>query len=198
MFFKFDLLTSALSLIFLVESSVIAAEAEDRSSTTISLYGGPSSPTPLLNLVRLNIPELASFYNITTALNRGIWTDSRFVALELEGSVAFQLESIQNTAFQGATLIRWLEPPSNKVFKSSVALGMGVSYAINPPEIEIIVLPKTANLLMHVLIEFAADLDLSSTWQGLFRIHHRSGAYGLFSGVVGGSDYLCLGIRYRI
>lgn len=81
---------------------------------------------------------------------------------------------------------------------SSFAMGIGLSYALSPPEIEILVLPKTNPLLMHLIFEYEADLNQTASWQGFLRIHHRSGAYGLFNGVTGGSDYLCLGIRHRL
>lgn len=149
-----------------------------------------------MDLIRLKLPRLAPFYNITLAVNRKIWTDFKYVAFELEGSTSFHLESIERTSFQVASLFRWLNPPSSKVVKSSVGMGIGLSYALSPPMVEIQELPKTANLLTHLLFEYAFDLDSLSIWQAFFRVHHRSGAYGLFNGVVGGSDYICLGARY--
>ncbi len=31
----------------------------------------------------------------------------------------------------------------------------------------------------------------------IYRIHHRSGVFGLFGGVKGASDFYLLGLRYR-
>ena len=190
--------TLLLSLIFILLSSTRELQANDVGRASIAIYGGPSSPTPLLDLVQLKVPTLAPYYSLNSALNYPYFRYSELFALEVEASCSLYSESIKNTSFQGAGLLRWLATPWNKVIKSSLAIGVGLSYALSPPEIELQVLPRTSRLLMHVILEYAADLDKSSSWQGLFRIHHRSGAYGLFDGVVGGSDYLCLGIRYKI
>lgn len=34
-------------------------------------------------------------------------------------------------------------------------------------------------------------------WAGFFRLHHRSGIFGLINGVTGGSTYLTVGLRHR-
>jgi len=34
-------------------------------------------------------------------------------------------------------------------------------------------------------------------WNGFFRLHHRSGIFGLVDGVTGGSTYLTVGVRHR-
>jgi hypothetical protein len=34
-------------------------------------------------------------------------------------------------------------------------------------------------------------------WSGFLRIHHRSGAFGLYGDVRGGSNFVGLGARYR-
>ena len=205
MFSRLPGITLPLSLIFALLSSTgvcnpvqEACNPEENWSSPFSLtvYAGPASPTPLLDLVRLKIPTLAPYVSFTSALGYVLYSDYKFLAFEQEGSLSFYSEGIQSTSFQETTLLRWLATPWNKVVNSSLAMGIGLSYALSPPQVEIDVLSRSNSLLMHLVFEFAADIN--SKWKGIFRIHHRSGAYGLFNGVVGGSDFLCLGVRYRM
>ena len=55
-------------------------------------------------------------------------------------------------------------------------------------------LPKTLGYLM---IEFEFTGDDDSDWGVVARVHHRSGANGLFSGRLDASNGWCLGIKYR-
>ncbi len=82
----------------------------------------------------------------------------------------------------------------------SVSLGNGLSYATDIPEIESAYLSKNSRLLYHLVFEFTFGLEprkSDSTYEALLRLHHRSGFFGLFDGVVGGSDFLCLGLRRK-
>lgn len=185
--------TPVLCLIFLFLSSIQVTYAD-----SIAFYGGPASPTPLITLIRLQVPELMSHWSMNVAYNHPLTTDPNYWAWEIETSGTLYPDTPLNASFQGLTLFRWLATPWGRVFKSSFALGLGLSYAISPPVVEVLILPKTNPWLLHLILEFAFQIGAQPTpWEGLFRVHHRSGAYGLFDGVVGGSDYLCFGVRYH-
>ncbi len=45
--------------------------------------------------------------------------------------------------------------------------------------------------------EIEIGLPGAPEWSGFFRLHHRSGIFGLIDGVTGGSTYLVFGLRHR-
>jgi hypothetical protein len=55
--------------------------------------------------------------------------------------------------------------------------------------------PKAAQFLNYLAVELA--VDVTPQWSVVGRIHHRSGAYGTYSGVEEGSNGYLLGARYR-
>lgn len=47
---------------------------------------------------------------------------------------------------------------------------------------------------------FSPEIEVGipdTDWSGFFRMHHRSGIFGLIDGVSGGSTYLTVGVRHR-
>tara|TARA_B100000287_G_scaffold373797_1_gene373191 strand:- start:115 stop:675 length:561 start_codon:yes stop_codon:yes gene_type:complete len=55
---------------------------------------------------------------------------------------------------------------------------------------------KSSQLLNYLALEIEVPVDKSYSFLG--RIHHRSGAYGFFNGVHGGSNGCLLGFKYKI
>ncbi|MEO0650736.1 MAG: hypothetical protein AAFZ65_08660, partial [Planctomycetota bacterium] len=51
-------------------------------------------------------------------------------------------------------------------------------------------------LLNYLLLEATVGVPSVPNWDFVFRIHHRSGIFGLFDGVSGGSNVLALGVKY--
>jgi hypothetical protein len=103
--------------------------------------------------------------------------------------------------FQEAVLSANLryDPGANLLGLSGISLGNGVSYATKKPEYEkeITLNDKTSRLLYYMMVEMAFHLPSLSHWELVFRVHHRSGFYGLINGVRGGSNYLGFGLRYN-
>jgi hypothetical protein len=165
----------------------------------IAVYGGPGSMTPLVDIARVRKLEIENNYMIGMAFSQTLWTNTETVTWEIEESAVKYLENLDLFSLSAAVALRWLKTPwgsqAGKT-RSSFAFGNGLSYANGVPELESR-LPKTSSLLYHLFLEVTFSLDKESPWEAFFRIHHRSGAFGLFNGVVGGSDFLCLGTRYR-
>lgn len=134
------------------------------------------------------------------AYARMLWSDPQSVALEIEGSFIKYMENLSNFSVASAFLVRWLNAPWKNAAPGSVALGNGLSYASEIPDIESRHLPKNSRFLYHLVFEFTFSLAQKENvpiWEAIFRVHHRSGIFGLFDGVIGGSDFLCLGIKRR-
>jgi len=92
-------------------------------------------------------------------------------------------------------LLRWHVFPWNHFLKTSFAVGDGLSYAWGRPEVEVIESDSSTRLLNYLLFEFCFTLDWDPPLSLVFRIHHRSGVFGLFNGTHGGSNYIGGGFR---
>lgn len=88
---------------------------------------------------------------------------------------------------------------SNPLGLSSISFGNGLSWTTKKPEYEeeITLNERTSRFLYYMMVETAFHLPSVSDWELVFRVHHRSGGYGTFNDVRGGSNYLCLGLRYN-
>lgn len=83
-------------------------------------------------------------------------------------------------------LLPWLE---------SLAFGIGLSTTTKAPQTEIDRDGETSRTLVYWMGEFAFSLPREDT-SLVFRLHHRSDAYGAFS-TDSGSNALALGIRWQ-
>lgn len=97
-----------------------------------------------------------------------------------------------NPYFEG----RWANLPWNKYVNTSFAIGEGVSYASSIPSLEGKSSEDTKRLLNYLLLEATFAPPSDPRWQLVLRIHHRSGAFGLYHAGNTGSNDIGLGIRY--
>jgi hypothetical protein len=96
-------------------------------------------------------------------------------------------DHIEGTA---ALALRWEMSPS-----FSVALVQGVSYATALPEIEDENNTDESQFLHYMAFE--AEYSFTPEWALAARLHHRSGAGGIYGNAIGGSNAYLMGIRYR-
>lgn len=169
-----------------------------RASNSVAVYFGPASPTPLVEMLRLRRFEIEPFYLLTAAYNHGLWTDGRLVAFEAEGQLTKHFERWNLFSTNAALMFRWLKMPWDSAIDGSFAFGSGISYASGTLDVEAKHLEKTSRFLNYLVMELTFAIGKESPWESLIRIHHRSGVFGLYGDVVGGSDYLCVGLRYRL
>ncbi|MDF1798846.1 MAG: hypothetical protein P1V81_06695 [Planctomycetota bacterium] len=95
-------------------------------------------------------------------------------------------------------LARLGRPASARVPGLSLAIGEGLSLATEVPALEQASHTNDGarRLLNHLVIEVAMRPRADATWELFGRVHHRSGVFGLFDGVHGGSNVLALGVRW--
>jgi hypothetical protein len=92
---------------------------------------------------------------------------------------------------------RWSNFPWNHKITTSLALAEGVSYVTHTPYIE-----KRGNngnykhLLNYLMFEATFARPSYPQLQFVIRVHHRSGAYGLYGAGNNGSNDIGAGIRY--
>lgn len=197
-------ITNGMSFILLLFNLIFfandcEANVPEEPTHGVAVFAGPGSMTPLVELGRFRQFSIENNYIIGLAYDRTLLKPSEAIAFEVEGSLTKYLETFDAFSLSGAFVIRWLKTPWSSEasgFRSTFAFGNGLSFASTVPELESR-LERTSNLLYHLFLEVTLSLDRQSPWEFLFRIQHRSGAFGLFNGVVGGSDFLCLGLRYR-
>lgn len=91
---------------------------------------------------------------------------------------------------------RWSEFPWNTYLMTSFAIGEGISYATSIPSLEGKSSDNTKRMLNYMLLEATFSLPSKPRWQLVLRLHHRSGAYGLYHAGNTGSNNVGLGLRY--
>lgn len=98
--------------------------------------------------------------------------------------------------FDPYLIFRWSALPWNHYVNTSFALGEGVSYDSSVPAIEKRDNVRTKRLLNYLMLEATLAHPAYPQLQLVARIHHRSGAFGLYGAGNTGSNDLGLGIRY--
>jgi hypothetical protein len=93
-------------------------------------------------------------------------------------------------------VFRWQPFPWDRYLDTSFAIGEGLSYATDDPEIETEKHDRTSRVLNYLMLELAVAVPQQPRWTLFGRVHHRSGVFGLFDGVTGGSNVVGAGIRY--
>ena len=91
---------------------------------------------------------------------------------------------------------RWANFPWNNVLSTSFAIGEGISYDTSVPTLEKKSSEDTKRLLNYLMLEATFALPNHPRFQLVARIHHRSGAFGLYHAGNTGSNDIGLGLRY--
>lgn len=91
---------------------------------------------------------------------------------------------------------RWANWPWNDRLVTSFAIGEGISYTTSIPSLEKKSNKNTKRLLNYLMLEAAFALPQYPRLQLVARIHHRSGAFGLYRAGNTGSNAIGLGLRY--
>lgn len=127
---------------------------------------------------------------------------------EIEANIVQWLGDQDHQEVGGLAMFRWQTFPWDHWLDTSFGFGNGLSWATSKPDLEEFFHPDTGatQLLWHIAVEleFARPVRLRAqrpswldSWATFVRVHHRSGVFGSFSDVDGGSNVLALGLRYR-
>jgi hypothetical protein len=96
-------------------------------------------------------------------------------------------------------MARWSNFPWSKTIRTTFGLGGGLSYASKIPSIEIKASEPNGdykNLLHYMAVEATFALPKHPDWQVVYRLHHRSGAFGLMQAENAGNTTVEIGIRH--
>ena len=135
-------------------------------------------------------------YMITAALARRIGTYGDKASFEIEGQIVKHFNVQTHWELNALVAARWEAFWWDHVLDTSVAFGLGPSYATDTPEIEIINDGDTARLLIYWMFELAVGLPNYPRVALITRVHHRSNAFGWVA-ENGGSNALAMGLKWR-
>jgi hypothetical protein len=124
------------------------------------------------------------------------WTYKDYIGMEAEGQIVKHWELQDHFEFNALLVIRWLPFPWDDHVDTSFALGNGISYATEDPEIEEQAHDNVSKILHYLMLELSFLLPNQAHWNVFVRLHHRSGVFGLYNGVSGASNALGAGVRY--
>jgi hypothetical protein len=179
----------------------------------VSLYGGTLSPdgfrewfVPPVETEDHHVAALSVSKGLGALSEHWRWADGTFfldgLDLEAEAIAAWHWGPFrgdeQEYAEGAASLnIRYRELPWDHVVDTSFGFGLGLSLTSEVPEHEVRVNGDSQELLTYMMVDATLALPAYPAWQLLLRVHHRSGVWGLMSGIMGGSNYLTMGLKYE-
>jgi hypothetical protein len=163
----------------------------------VTIYGGRMTDGDFGS----SLNRKANFIDAYVVVGALSWTFARFfedaLSFELEGQVGKWFGDQHHWEFNLPVAIRWSKFPWNHYVSTSLAYGIGPSYASEEPQVEIEEFDSTEKFLVYWFGELALGPP-DRNWSVVLRLHHRSGAFGLIlDRGVGGSNSLAIGLKYR-
>jgi hypothetical protein len=119
------------------------------------------------------------------------------VHIDVEGQLIKHIGIDKHWEFAGAALGRWTEFPWNEYVLTHISMGAGLSYATRAPTFEGIKHENVEQTLAYLQFEAAASHPRYPNWAIVFRLHHRSGLFGVFGDAHGASNALGFGVTHR-
>ena len=169
-----------------------AASAED--GWKVTLYGAQLTPDSLGDTLALK-GRYADSHVVVLAASKRVYSFRKLVDLEVEGQVGKHFGSQDHLEVNVVPLVvRWLPFPWDSFIDTSMAAGVGLSYAFETPEVEGLHTPK---FLGYLMCEISLSLPSLPRWAVVTRLHHRSGAGGLFYGRRDASNGLGFGVQFN-
>lgn len=140
--------------------------------------------------------EFADAYLATLALSRTLarYREDR-LGVETEGQVVYNFGDQSHWELNAALGSRWYRFPWNERLPSTAAFGLGLSYATEIPEVEVVLEKSSERLLIYWVFEMTFARP-AARWAASVRLHHRSKGFGLLA-EEGGMNALAAGLRFE-
>ncbi|MEP1443974.1 MAG: hypothetical protein ABJK39_13275 [Hyphomicrobiales bacterium] len=170
----------------------------------VGIYGGVFLDTGLEQIVGIRRPfvpvtnlEFNDDFLLGVTASKRFLTLANHVHLELEVGAAQRFGIQDEQEFWVAPYIRYDGFFWNKYLYTSVAINTGLSISTGVSDVEEARGGSSGgdNLLHFLSPEITFALPERKDIQATFRLHHRSGAYGVISNTRGGAQYLTFGVR---
>ncbi len=186
----------------LAAAAVAAAvpAAEIASPNTFTFYTGRISSEATWHDVLIHpfSDNYADSYLIAGSYTRA-WRERMEGALrlEMEVNVAYNFGRQDHWELNVAPLtVRWQRFPWSETLRTTVAFGLGLSYAFDYPVVEFELENDTQRLLLFWQLELTAG-PRAGPWSAVLRLHHRSPGWGAMGVADGGMNAPSLGFRYQ-
>ncbi len=169
----------------------------DEPLWSVFVYGGKWSDNPIAHIIRFET-EFENSYVWAAGISRNIYDITDFLVIEAELGTARHTGLQDHCEFNAALNLRLHRFPWDDYIKTSLAYGLGPSYATSRPPIENTTDRGPAHILVFMPVEvaFGPPGKSNSPLEFIIRVHHRSGAYGIVS-TAKGSNFVTAGFRYR-
>lgn len=178
-------------------STATAGDGAEVRNWSVFAYGGKWSNNRIGEILQ-GTTRLRSSYVWVCGVSRTLHRFSESLVMEVEVNAARHTGRQDHFEFNAATSLRWKSFPWDRYLRSTIAYGVGPSYAVRRPPIE----QRSNRGPTHVLVSMPVEITFAPAakydlpWEMLFRVHHRSGAYGVVSDARG-SNFVTAGLRYR-
>lgn len=164
------------------------------AETAATLFLGRAFDGNIRETATLQAGALGAYF-AGAALDQSVAEWRGLVRWEVEGQLAKHFGLQTHWEATGALALRWQAFWWDRYLDTSAAVGDGLSYTSRISEVEARRHKRTEKLLNYLFFEVSAALPGAERWSLVLRQHHRSGVFGTFGGVRGGSDLLLLGLR---
>ncbi|PKN18506.1 MAG: hypothetical protein CVU71_13550 [Deltaproteobacteria bacterium HGW-Deltaproteobacteria-6] len=188
----------SIMLIIICFSPVIThADEAEKKPYYLNIFAGQMTTNHWENF--FGVGEALDFKNsyfAAASIARRIGAFKKMASFEIEGQVVKHFNIQNHWELNALVTARWDAFWWDKYIDTSLAFGLGPSYATADPEIEIMNDGTTSKWLAYWMMELTLGLPEYSRVSLITRLHHRSNAYGLFADK-GGSNALAIGLKYR-
>ena len=180
---KNSLVSLGIACLTLVFSNPVVANEKNNA---ISIFRGTVTEDELV----FPVPNFENAGQIGLNYNRALKRFNRF-GFELDTSLFKYYGDQDHWEINAAFVVRYYII-KNRV---SFAVGDGLSFTSDIPELERRRHINTSQILNFVVLDLAYDITPSNSIA--VRWHHRSGIWGLINGVAGGSNSVQFGARHK-
>ncbi len=184
------LLAACLGIALFPATAVPGSETANRS---VGLYVGQVTYTRFNEVIRGDTDFRDSYVAALTAAHV-LHAHDDYARWEAEGQVARHWGKQDHFELNAALLLRWERFPWRSRFHTTVALGVGPSFASSVPAIERKRHDHASRRLAFMPFEITAGPAGDAPWETFARVHHRSGVFDLVSRG-GGSNFVAIGVR---
>ncbi len=168
--------------------------AADQARWFVSAYAGEVTYTRFNRIIRFET-DFRDSYVAAIAGGRVFHYPMRHLQFEVEGQAAWHWGRQHHQELNAAAIARWTQFPWNARVRTTIALGIGPSFALATPAIERERHDRTSRRLLFMPFEITVGAPAAS-WEAKVRVHHRSGAFDVASRA-SGSNFVALGARWR-
>jgi hypothetical protein len=171
-----------------------------RGPLSVGFYGGELYKKPFISIF-----DAPTAIHLSPSYLAALNVDYRFyestvlpIVFEGEINVAKRFGAQDQWDVSVVPMARWTWFPWNKTVYTNARLGLGgLSYVtdISPWERQNSGNGIGSRILHFLVPELTFSAGPTSRYEAFIRVHHRSGNYGFFNGVSGGSNYLSAGFR---